>query len=203
MQAEITPLFGVPVYQAQTGHINFLEEINFLSSIEIMQAKTNNVSKNVQILDHQELSKCKKICEEHLLTYIKNTLDCKQEFYITNSWIAISKPGEKHHVHFHPNSIISGVLYLQAEKNCGDIVLHHKSSIRNNFDFSYDLNSYNIFNSSTWRYTVSTGQILIFPSWVNHSVEENKSDSDRIILGFNTFVKGTFGEAEYSANLKL
>ncbi len=203
MQAEITPLFSVPVYQSSTGYVNFLQEINFLSSLELMQAKTNSVSKNVQVLNYQELFKCKKICEEHLETYIKNTLDCKQEFYITNSWVAKSRPGESHHVHFHPNSIVSGVLYLQAEPNCGDIILHHKSSLRNNFDLSYDLNSYNIFNSSTWRYAVATGQILIFPSWINHSVEENKSDSDRIILGFNTFVKGTFGEAEYSANLKL
>lgn len=202
MQAEITPLFGVPVYQASVEH-TFTKEIAFISSLELIKAKTNSVSKYVSVLDNAELEVCKKICQEHLDVYIKNTLDCKQEFYITNSWIARSKPGESHHVHFHPNSIVSGVLYLQANPNCGDIILHHKSSLRNNFDFSYDLNSYNIFNSQTWRYSVQTGHILIFPSWVNHSVEENKSDQDRIILGFNTFVRGAFGEAEYSANLKL
>jgi uncharacterized protein (TIGR02466 family) len=202
MQAEITALFSVPVYQALIES-SFTKELEFLKSIELIQAKTNSVSKNVSLLDYAELNQCKQICQDHLDIYIKNTLDCKQQFYITNSWIARSKPGEKHHVHFHPNSIISGVLYLQAAKNCGDLILHHKSSLRNNFDFSYDLNSYNIFNSQTWRYSVTTGNILIFPSWVNHSVEENFSDQDRIILGFNTFVRGTFGEAEYSANLKI
>ncbi len=202
MQAEITALFSVPVYQASVEH-DFTNEINFISSLELIKAKTNSVSKYVSVLDNTELEFCKKVCQEHLDIYIKNTLDCKQEFYITNSWIARSKPGESHHVHFHPNSIVSGVLYLQAFENCGNIILHHKSSLRQNFDFSYDLNSYNIFNSQTWRYSVKTGNILIFPSWVNHSVEENRSDKDRIILGFNTFVRGAFGEAEYSANLKL
>ena len=203
MQAEITPLFPVPVYQSSTDYLNFANEINFLSSLDLIKARNNSVSKNVQVLDYHELSKCKEICEKHLKIFIENTLDCKQEFYITNSWIARSRPGESHHVHFHPNSIISGVLYLQAEQNAGNIVLHHKSSLRNNFDFTYDVNSYNIFNSATWKFSVSTGQIIIFPSWVNHSVEENRSNSDRIILGFNTFVKGTFGDAEYSANLTL
>lgn len=202
MQSEITALFSVPVYKALVED-NFSKELEFLNSIDLIKAKTNSVSKNVSVLDHIELNQCKQICQEHLDIYIKNTLDCKQEFYITNSWIARSRPGEKHHVHFHPNSIVSGVLYLQATKNCGDLILHHKSSLRNNFDFSYDVNSYNIFNSQTWRYNVTSGNILIFPSWVNHSVEENCSDQDRIILGFNTFVRGAFGEAEYSANLKL
>jgi uncharacterized protein (TIGR02466 family) len=203
MQAEITPLFPVPVYQSSTDYLNFVNEINFLSSLDLIKARNNSVSKNVQVLDYHELSKCKEICEKHLQIFIENTLDCKQEFYITNSWIARSRPGESHHVHFHPNSIISGVLYLQAEQDAGNIVLHHKSSLRHNFDFTYDVNSYNIFNSATWKFSVSTGQIIIFPSWVNHSVEENRSNSDRIILGFNTFVKGTFGDAEYSANLTL
>lgn len=202
MQPEITPLFGVPVYQALV-ETDFTNEIEFLKKLELVQAKNNQVSKNMYILEFTELQKCKKICEDQLEIYIKNTFDCKQEFYITNSWMAFSKPGESHHVHFHPNSIISGVLYLQAVDDCGDIILHHKSSLRYNFDFSYDLNSYNIFNSQTWKYKVSTGNIILFPSWVNHSVEENKSHQDRIILGFNTFVKGSFGHSEYSANLKL
>ena len=203
MQAEITPLFAVPVYQSDTGTLDFLQEINFLNSLEFIKAKTNYVTRDVTVLESLELTKCLDICKEHLDIYVKNTLDCTQEFYITNSWIAKSSPGDKHHVHFHPNSIISGVLYLQSDELAGDIILHHKSSLRNNFDFSYDFNSYNIFNSPTWRYKVVTGQILIFPSWVNHSVEENQSNRDRIILGFNTFVKGTFGSSEYSANLKI
>lgn len=202
MQSEITSLFGVPVYRASVNK-DFISEINFLKSFELVQAKKNCVSKNMYIFDFAELQDCKKICQEHLDIFVKNTFDCKQEFYITNSWMAISKPGESHHVHFHPNSIISGVLYLQAFDDCGDIIFHHKSSLRNNFDFTYDLNSYNIFNSQTWQYKITTGNIILFPSWVNHSVEENKSNQDRIILGFNTFVKGSFGQSEYSANLKL
>jgi uncharacterized protein (TIGR02466 family) len=202
MQAEITPLFSVPVYQALVEQ-DFSKELDFITNIELMKAKNNHVSTDYYVLEHSELERCKKICQEHLDTYIKNTLDCKQEFYITNSWVACSRPGESHHVHAHPNSIVSGVLYLKASNNCGNIIFHHKSSLRNHFDFSYDLNSFNMMNSPTWRYNVQAGHILLFPSWVNHSVEENRSGQDRIVLGFNTFVRGTFGEAEYSANLKI
>ena len=202
MQAEISPLFSVPVYQAIVER-DFSKEVNFISNIELIKARNNHVSTEFYVLDHPELESCKKLCEEHLATYIKNTLDCKQEFYITNSWIACSKPGESHHTHFHPNSIVSGVLYLQANNNCGDIIFHHKSSLKNHFDFNYDLNSFNMINSPTWRYKVQTGHMLLFPSWLNHNVEENRSNQDRIVLGFNTFVKGEFGGSEYSASLKL
>ena len=39
------------------------------------------------------------------------------DFYITQSWINITKPDEFHHEHFHTNSIISGVFYISTEED--------------------------------------------------------------------------------------
>lgn len=203
MESSILPLFSVPLYQSHTGKQDFSKEIDHLKSIEFLKANHNQVSKNVRLFEDPILKNCLDICLTHLNLYVSNTFNCKQNFYITNSWAAISKPGEKHHTHFHPNSIISGVLYLQTSSLAGDLVLHHKSTLQQGFDFSYDINSYNLFNSTTWNLTPDTGDIIIFPSWLNHSVDENNWDKERIIIGFNTFVKGEFGENEYSAGISL
>tara|TARA_R110000803_G_scaffold78047_1_gene143041 strand:- start:41 stop:649 length:609 start_codon:yes stop_codon:yes gene_type:complete len=200
----ILPLFSVPLYHNETNE-SFTDEINSVTSLNKTPAAYNKVSQDNDILLRNEFAKCKHVCEYHLNQYVRNTFNCSQEFYIINSWAAQSAPGERHGSHFHPNSIVSGVLYLQCEKDAGDIIFRHKSSLRKDFNFAYTYQDYNIFNSDTWKYTVNTGDILIFPGWVEHSVEENKSSKDRIVLGFNAFVRGEFGTQsnDYSSKLIL
>lgn len=201
MQFDITPLFATPVYHSYSDLSNLQKEFSVVNNLEFENAKANRVSKNTSVLDLDELYNYKSICNDHLTNFANNVIDCQQEFYITNSWIAITEPGKNHHIHYHPNSIISGVLYLQSDNKCGKINFHHKSSFKNSFAFNYDFKQYNLFNSDMWSYSPQTGEILIFPSWLNHSVDINLSQSSRVILGFNAFVKGTFGSNEYSADL--
>lgn len=203
MNFEITPLFSTPIYHSSSDISNFKKEHSFLESLEFIAAKKNKVSKNTNVLSLQELNNYREICNSHLECFANNVFNCKQQFYITNSWIAITAPNESHHIHHHPNSIISGVLYLQSNDKSGSINFHHKSALKHSFEFNYDFVNYNLFNSDMWSYTPKTGEVLIFPSWVNHSVNINQSNVPRIILGFNAFAKGTFGNNEYSANLDL
>ena len=43
----------------------------------------------------------------------------------------------------------------------------------------------NTFNSSRWQYQSKENQVIIFPSWISHSVGVNESDSDRISIALN------------------
>jgi len=203
MSFEITPLFSTPIYYAKNENLSFDDEIIFIKQIDSIQAKTNKVSKNTRVLNFKELDQCRSLCEYHLKSFVANTFDCKQDFFITNSWTAITDPGESHHLHYHPNSIVSGVLYLNSGDQCGNINFHYENALKKAFSFNYDYNSYNIFNSSMWSYAPQTGDIFVFPSWVEHSVDVNQSNTARIILGFNAFVKGKFGDNEYAADLLI
>ena len=40
-------------------------------------------------------------------------------------------------------------------------------------------------NAVTAKINVEEGDLLIFPAYLPHSVEENKSDDDRVIISFN------------------
>ena len=56
----------------------------------------------------------------------------------------------------------------------------------------------NVFNSTVWRYPVNTGDVVLFPSYLEHGVEEVDKEDDavtRISLSFNVFLQGTLGAA--------
>jgi len=62
---------------------------------------------------------------------------------------------------------------------------------------------HNFFNARAWIFKVKKGQLVIFPSYLTHSVQQSISDQKRISLAFNTFFKGTIGEAYSFSELKI
>jgi uncharacterized protein (TIGR02466 family) len=102
---------------------------------------------------------------------------------LENYWVNFNRPGMFNKPHLHPNSAFTGVYYARADKNCGNIVIH------NSADKEFTLQSYtdkpNKFNMSNPAYEPNAGLVIIFPSWLQHSVESNYSGSDRISVSFH------------------
>ena len=76
---------------------------------------SNSISNNTDIFNGK-LKKLKQLCEQQLNIYVKEVINPKEEldFYITQSWLNVTKPGEYHHKHYHSNSLISGVFYIST-----------------------------------------------------------------------------------------
>ena len=55
------------------------------------------------------------------------------------------------------------------------------------------MNNYNHFNSSYFTLPMNEGELILFPSNLQHSVPQNESDEERISLSFNTWAKGNLG----------
>ena len=119
--------------------------------------------------------------------------------YITQSWANYTKKNQYHHTHEHPNSFISGVLYINANEAHDKITLHKKSYQQ----IKPVPTEWNWYNSDSWFYTVKTGMIILFPSGTTHNVETKVGDNKRISLAFNTFFKGTMGENSQLTELIL
>ena len=58
-----------------------------------------------------------------------------------------------------------------------------------------DEKKFNLWNSSTWFFSVKTGDLIMFPSSTTHQVETKFGDNTRISLAFNTFYTGTLGSS--------
>jgi uncharacterized protein (TIGR02466 family) len=98
--------------------------------------------------------------------------------------------------------MFSGVFYIQVPEN-SFINFHFENNLFRWFNFQFDYSNVNEFNSKNLSVSIKKNDFIIFPSWLDHSVDINSSATERIILGFNTFVKGTFGNKEYPTRLTL
>ena len=107
--------------------------------------------------------------------------------FLIYAWININKPGNYNVKHLHPTNDLSGVLWIKAPQNSGDIVFEspYEFQAYQEIDSYVDefRNSFNIDHS--YYFTPTDGRMLIFPSHLMHEVEENLSNEDRISVSFN------------------
>jgi len=162
---------------------------------EGMYKNAGNSTSNNTYIFNDKLKKIKQFCEQQIEIYVKEVITPEEEldFYITQSWLNVTKPNEWHHEHSHINSIISGVFYISTEEDDKITFTDPNKKIRHAMNFKLKENT--VFNSPTWFFSVNNNELILFPSWLDHKVESNeKATKDRISLSFNTYVKGTLGE---------
>ena len=89
-----------------------------------------------------------------------------------------------HGVHNHPNSLLSGVVYLNIEDNSSPIIFYNPNEIKN--FITHKTTQDTIFNINHTTYNVKNGDILIWESWIKHEVPPNKKlNGVRETLVFN------------------
>ena len=109
----------------------------------------------------------------------------KYTIYLKNMWININPTGGSNIVHLHPRSFFSGVFYVQTPVKCGEIVLRHPCSHTEN-DWRDEFWNELTLETTTMNYLKAKENMLyIFPSWLEHYVQTNKSKKDRISISFN------------------
>ena len=125
------------------------------------------------------------------------------EFYFTTSWIVKHHPNDWAQAHHHTNSLLSGVYYLETEKNSGDIGFVKSDNEVDIFPLALKPNivEYNYNTGDEIYFGVEDGLLFIFPSNLKHKVKKNESNKTRYSLAFNLFCKGNFGQKEYELNL--
>jgi uncharacterized protein (TIGR02466 family) len=166
-------------------------EIEFAKNVALRKNVTNQSSTETYVLKSplfQELGAWIDTRAKDFFNHIYQPSG-EVELYITQSWINHSGVGEAHHVHAHPNSIVSGVFYIDADPDV-DKITFVKTNTK---DIDLIPKEYNGFNSNTWYYTVSIGQLVLFPSNLKHTVETvepSPNRKTRISLSFNTFIRG-------------
>ena len=175
------------------------KEIRKIIDKEGMNKNTGNSTSNNSYIFNGKLKKLKQFCEQQIKTYVEQVMCPTEEldFYITQSWLNITKPGEFHHIHWHPNSLISGVFYISTEED--DNISFGDPNSRDKRLMQSEVKEFNIWNSTNWFFPSITNELILFPSWLNHKVEPNEiATTDRISISFNTFVKGPLGQAGFN-----
>lgn len=201
--ATIYPLFSTPVYHVEdTGFRVPQSTIDNLIQLP-RSDRGPGLTQDRLILRMPYLQDVKELLEYHLDKYTRLVCGFIEPFEITNSWAIINTGDVSHYQHQHPNSIFSGTLYLQAEQGASPINFHGKHRLTPEFNFTWGINEYNIYNSENWTVPVQTGTLTIFPSSLEHSVPPNASKEPRVCLAFNAFVRANFGDKCYASDIDL
>ena len=196
-QANIHSIFPVPIYTTRMDRAFTKKELQFVKEQKkhIYKSTGNFTTHDTYILDKKEFKNIKKFLEKCCKDYLEKIICSKNNIslYITQSLLNYTEESQYHHKHEHPNSVVSGVLYLDADVKNDKIVFSHPIRYQ---QIQVDVDRFNAWNSDSWYVPVKTGELFMFQSSLSHQVIFKKGDNTRISLAFNTFYKGTIGSKD-------
>lgn len=134
----------------------------------------------INIFDQYELSNFKQYLNYCIKDYTKILGDDVKDFIISECWMTKSSKNNYGHIHNHMPYDISGVYYLQTCETDGSIFFENPLQIC----YSSKIGNKNLFNPS-YVSKPKNGKIILFPSWLSHGVNTNKTESERISISFN------------------
>ena len=189
----VIPVFSSPLFKVKEK-FNMTNNLkNYIDNLPMSKNDNNLISQNKHLLTtDQNMIPLRNYIINWLNYYTKTVLSIKDvEFYITQSWLNITRQTESHHPHEHPNSIISGVFHFEDKLSNIEF-----STDKPNFNLQFEFENYNLYNGTSWSFETEANTLLLFPSKTKHRVKVNNKNTNRTSLSFNTYVKGKLGSEE-------
>ena len=172
----------------QEINIKILEYIYKLKNEDPIGLKKSNFkgwhSKNFNLNDNEPKAFVNVIQES--LKELFNDMEwdlTKQEVKISSMWSIINTKDANNGRHIHGNNFISAAYYVKAPKNCGNFIFYDPRSAPTYHHPIYK--KPNKLNSNAHSIEPKEGLLILFPSFLHHSVETNQSDEERIVISFN------------------
>jgi len=130
---------------------------------------------------------------EKLPTLKKKITTCSKQFLdhlsvhytdidILESWINFSSKGGMQNFHLHDGYDFSGIYFYKTNTADGDLVFQNPSLVNRFHKLTAG-------NFSKISYKPEVGKLIIFPSFLEHSVCINTTDSTRVSIAFNARIK--------------
>jgi uncharacterized protein (TIGR02466 family) len=186
-------IYSVPLWQSEYPEFDEHKEI-FLNAIKTF--KEENPTKEIprsNVAGYQSPETLHHVAElRPLFEYIcqmafraaadLDFIEC--DIALTSAWLNVNDSRQcmnSEHVH---GDVFSGVFYLQAPEGSGKLSLVNPG-INRMWDGCKLVNQKNQFTGESIRIEPVEGNIILFPSYLPHSVETNNHDEERISISFN------------------
>jgi uncharacterized protein (TIGR02466 family) len=200
----IHSIFSTPIYISKLNRELTSQELKFIEENKKLFLKNegNISSKNNYILNEKPFLNLKKELDLKVKNYFEKVISPSNNIipYITQSWLNYTETNQYHHKHEHPNSLVSGVFYINCHEELDKIKFFKKDIYQT---IKPEIKNWNVWNSEAWSFVVKTQDIIMFPSSLTHMVENKEGTNTRISLAFNVFIKGTVGDEKNLTKLVL
>ena len=142
---------------------------------------------NLLDLNSPELAELIKLVESKVnQVHIEVGLSPNYAQKISMAWANLNDPRETRQPHHHAECVFSCVYYVKGTETSGDIEFMTPIAAKGHVFTPKHISTYNKFTSSEYHVSPIPGRLLIFPSWLYHYVNQNKSNEERISIAFNT-----------------
>ena len=130
--------------------------------------------------DFHELVECVHRGIASILRFLRIGEDA---FEITACWATVLAKGGAHKIHSHPNNFLSGVYYVRTRPGADTINFHDPR--RQTSIIRPPVVELTADNTDQVVVKVRNGTLLMFPSFLEHSVDANMSEEERVSVSFN------------------
>ncbi|MCT8159748.1 TIGR02466 family protein [Pseudoruegeria sp. SHC-113] len=118
-----------------------------------------------------------------------NGYSTRHRLAITSMWAIVNAPGSYNQSHLHPGSHWSGAYYVQAPEGSGRIQFTDPRAAAMMQPMHYEGERPDIARPQV-SYEPVPGRMLLFPSWLMHSVAPNLAlskdgSAERVVISFN------------------
>jgi hypothetical protein len=193
VEEKINGIFPTPIYISKINRELTNKELLFIDKTksDCNNNEGNITSSDNYILNNLAFKNLKQEIDLIVQDYFNKVLSNTDSVtpYITQSWLNYTETNQYHHKHEHPNSLVSGVFYINCDEKFDKIKFFNNKYK----PIKLEVKEWNLWNSESWWFPVKTGNIVLFPSSLTHMVETKEGTNTRISLAFNTFIKGTVG----------
>lgn len=128
----------------------------------------------------RELVACIEHCAAGVLRFLRIGIT---DIEITGCWATVLAPGASHKLHSHPNNFLSGAYYVRT--GAGADTLNFHDPRRQTGVIRPPVVELTAQNTDQVVVRVRDGTLLLFPSYLEHSVDANESSGERISISFN------------------
>ncbi|MEP4380857.1 MAG: 2OG-Fe(II) oxygenase family protein [Alphaproteobacteria bacterium] len=186
--SQMLPLFAVPVW-AQVLEADVAGPLNahLLGQLDSLKPETANDTDGWQTRNDlhtlDPFGQMVEVIGESSKRVLEMLKVAPAPFEITGCWMNIKPRGIGHPLHSHQNNYLSGVYYVKAPEGADQISFHDTRMERRviipRFTEETPL------TARTMHIPVKTGILIMFPSWLQHSVVANPTEEMRVSLSFN------------------
>jgi len=168
-----------------------------VSKLELIENIKNSITEEKDMCKKPEFTQLGEVLKNESAQYLRNfwmddPTHSFEDLQITESWANQSVKGEEHHLHQHPFSVVSGVMFLSDTPD------------NLNLTFENEITPVPYWRTGTRKAYFSVrdlvgdqnnlkNHIVIFLSTTGHMVQPVQGDTPRVTISWNTFWKGKVG----------
>jgi uncharacterized protein (TIGR02466 family) len=133
-----------------------------------------------ELEEFRDLIACIDKAAKSVLRFLRIAYDAVE---ISGCWATVLAQGAAHKAHHHPNNFLSGVYYVRTRPGADSINFHDPRTQTG--IIRPPVAELTAENTDQVVVRVKDGTLLMFPSYLQHSVDANASGDERISISFN------------------